>query len=246
MKNPIYIFLSILALLTACQKDGSIQADYSSTGKGGSTARFASSGDYLYTVNQSQLQIFDISNPANPANVANLQIGWGIETIFPYVDKLFIGTQTGMLVYDIKNPQSPEKLSVFEHVYSCDPVVVEGNYAYVTLHSEGNWCGQFSNELQIVDIQNIKNPKLIGNYSMLNPLGLGIDNNLLFICDKGLKVYDVTDKLNIKRLHYFDIEATDVIPYRNILLVIGKNGLYQYRYENDKLNLLSSLLIINQ
>ena len=245
MKNSIYIFLSILALLTACQKDGSIQADYSSTGKGGSTARFASSGDYLYTVNQSQLQIFDISNPTNPANVANLQIGWGIETIFPYEDKLFIGTQTGMLVYDIANPQNPKKLSIFEHIYSCDPVVVEGDYAYVTLHSEDNWCGQFNNELQIIDIQNITQPKLIGTYSMVNPLGLGIDGNLLFVCDKGLKVYDISDKSNIEQLNFFNIEATDVIPYRNILLVIGKNGLYQYIYSGTELKLLSSLLTIN-
>ncbi len=245
MKNSIYIFLSILALLTACQKDGSIQADYSSTGKGGSTARFASSGDYLYTVNQSQLQIFDISNPTNPANVANLQIGWGIETIFPYENKLFIGTQTGMLVYDIANPQNPKKLSIFEHIYSCDPVVVEGDYAYVTLHSEDNWCGQFNNELQIIDIQNITQPKLIGTYSMVNPLGLGIDGNLLFVCDKGLKVYDISDKSNIEQLNFFNIEATDVIPYRNILLVIGKNGLYQYIYSGTELKLLSSLLTIN-
>ena len=245
MKNSIYIFLSILALLTACQKDGSIQADYSSTGKGGSTARFASSGDYLYTVNQSQLQIFDISNPTNPANVANLQIGWGIETIFPYENKLFIGTQTGMLVYDIANPQNPKKLSIFEHIYSCDPVVVEGDYAYVTLHSEDNWCGQFNNELQIIDIQNITQPKLIGTYSMVNPLGLGIDGNLLFVCDKGLKVYDISNKSNIEQLNFFNIEATDVIPYRNILLVIGKNGLYQYIYSGTELKLLSSLLTIN-
>jgi hypothetical protein len=246
MKNLIYLSLLILFLFTACQKDGSIQADYSSTGKGGSTARFASSGDYLYTVNQSQLQVFDISNPTNPVNVANLEIGWGIETIFPYEDKLFIGTQTGMLVYDIADPINPKKLSMFEHVYSCDPVVVEGDYAYVTLHSEDNWCGQFNNELQIIDIQDIKQPKLIGTYNMINPLGLGIDGDILFICDKGLKVYDVSDKLNIKLLHYFDIEAADVIPYRNVLLVIGENGLYQYRYENNQLNLLSSLLTVNQ
>ncbi len=244
MKKSLFSFLSIVLLITACQKDGSIQAD-SSTGKAGSTARFASVGNYLYTVNESQLQIFNIQNPENPFNVANLQIAWGIETIFPYQNRLFIGTQTGMLVYDITNPAKPEKLSMFEHVYSCDPVVVEGNYAYVTLHSEDNWCGQFNNELQIIDIHDISNPKLIGTYPMLNPLGLGIDDSLLFVCDKGLKVYDVSDKQKLKFLNHFNIEANDVIPYKGVLLVIGENGLYQYDYSGDELKLLSSLLTIN-
>ena len=74
---------------------------------------------------------------------------------------------------------------------------------------------------------------------MENPYGLGIDNASLFICEgnKGLKSFDASNPLDIKlQQHFKDINAFDVIPLNNILMVIGKEGLYQYDY-TDKTNL---------
>ena len=101
---------------------------------------------YLYTVNQSAMQLFNIQNPAEPQVGNQDQLGWGIETIFPYKDKLFIGSQTGMHIYDNANPENPMRLSVFQHARVCDPVVVHDDIAYVTLRS-GNQCGGFTNQL---------------------------------------------------------------------------------------------------
>ena len=86
-----------------------------------------------------------------------------------------------MHIYDVSNPASPQKLSVYQHVYSCDPVVVEGDFAYVTLNSLNTWCGRFSNQLDIIDISDLSDPKLIKQYAMESPLGLGIYGNLLFV-----------------------------------------------------------------
>lgn len=244
MKKSLCIFLSILTLVhfTSCSKDSSVQSDASQTGIGGSTARFAIVGNYLYTVNSSDLGVIDITNPGSPNYVSTKRIGFGIETIFPYNDYLFIGAQTGMYIYDISNPTSPNKLSQYEHIYSCDPVVVQGDYAYVTLHSENSWCGRFTDELHIIDISNLNKPELLTIYTMSNPLGLGIDGDNLFVCDKGLKVYDITDKNNIVLKQHFLITAYDVIPYNNLLIVIGDNGLYQYDYSGDDLTLLSTII----
>jgi len=237
----VLIFLVSLVQFTSCSKDASVQSDGSQTGVGGSMARFATVGDYLYTVNSRDLKVIDITNPASPNHVSTKNVGFGIETIFPYRDNLFIGAQTGMYIYDISNPISPQKLSQYEHIYSCDPVVVEDDCAYVTLHSENSWCGRFTDELHIIDVSNLSQPVELKTYAMTNPLGLGIDGSNLFLCDNGLKVYDVSDKTNIVLKQHFSISAYDVIPYNNLLIVIGENGMKQYDYSGDELTLLSTI-----
>ena len=72
---------------------------------------------------------------------------------------------------------------------------------------------------------------------MTSPRGLGIDNKTLFVCDgnDGLKVYNATNVMQIGNnqvAHFSNIQATDVIPFNNRLLMIGEDGLYQYDYSN--------------
>lgn len=219
------------------------------SGKAGSMARFAIVGNYLYVVDVQKLHVFSISSPYSPNELNVTDLGRGdIETIFPYRDKLFIGSQSGMHIYDISSPSSPSFVSTYIHVTTCDPVVVQGNYAYVTLRS-GTACHSEINELQVVDISDMSNPTLTSNYSMYNPHGLGIDNNLLFICDdtEGLKVYDATDVMHIDQhmlKTYGNIQATDVIPNHDILLMVGSGGLYQYSYADpNNITLLSTIPI---
>lgn len=207
-----------------------------STGLSGSMARFAVVGDYLYMVTTSQLIPVNISNPDAPVQGNAQNIGWGIETIFPRGQHLFIGTTTGMLIYSVENPEQPTFVSSFQHANSCDPVVVEGNYAFVTLRN-GTECGGFTNQLEVVNIENLASPRLEYVYPMFNPHGLGIRDNVLFICDgtEGLKVYDASDvsKISSNQLaHFQNIQAFDVIPLYNILLMIGADGLYQYDYSD--------------
>jgi hypothetical protein len=219
--------------------------------KGGSMARFALYQNYLYTVNSYSLQLFNIANPLQPQKANKVFIGQDIETIFPYQDKLFIGSQTGMYIYDNSNPALPKQLSVFQHARACDPVVVEGTTAYVTLRS-GTSCVNTKNQLDVIDIANITAPKLIKSYAMQNPHGVGIDNNVLFVCDGkfGLKVFDATSKTNIDKnmlANFANVSAYDVIPMGNVLLMIGENGLYQYDYSDTKsIKLLSVIPVIKK
>ncbi len=207
------------------------------TGVGGSMARFTISQQHLYTVGSNNLYVFDITNLDKPVPGANMNIGWGIETIFPYGENLFIGTTTGMLIYDTSDPNVPELLSTYSHIMSCDPVVVENDIAYVTLRS-GNACrNDFTNQLDVVDISDLKNPKLLKSYPMTNPHGLGIDNGILFLTEgsAGLKVFDATDKMDIASnmlAYYNEFDAFDVIPYNNTLILIGNDGLFQFDYSD--------------
>ncbi len=222
------------------------------SGIGGSMARFTIVNEKLYTVGTHYLKVFDISALADPVEGAYIEIGWwGIETIFPYENNLFIGAQDGMHIYDISMPESPEFISTFRHVTSCDPVVVQDTLAFVTLRS-GTECQGFTNQLDVIDIRNLYNPNLIRSYPMDNPHGLGIDGEALFICegDFGLKIFNAADIYRIDQnmtKHYSDFHAYDVIPFNDVLMMIGEDGLYQYNYSDlENIELLSHIPIIGE
>ena len=75
-----------------------------SSGIGGSLARFTLAAGHLYVVDESTLRVFDLSTLTQPELVSQVGVGWGIETIFPYGDHLFIGSNTGMFIFDNTNP----------------------------------------------------------------------------------------------------------------------------------------------
>lgn len=212
-------------------------------GQGGSLARFKIVDDYLYAVDENNINIFNIQDAENPKALAPVFAGFQIETIFNLGENLFLGSRIGMYIYSISNPAVPSFVSEFTHGTACDPVVADENYAYVTLRG-GNFCGAAASELLIIDIKNLSNPTLLKSYPMDGPYGLGIKDNKIFICDgnSGLKVYDKTDVMNLKSLNHFkDIQTFDVIPLENNLLMVGDEMLYQYEYLENKISLLSSL-----
>ncbi len=228
----------------------SSQSSDGGNGTSGSTARFVLYGNMLYMIDQARLMAYDISQGGNPIFKSEINTGRVSETLFVYENMLFSGTTTGMVVYSLENPTNPTQISAFNHIRSCDPVVVENNIAYVTLRA-GQTCGGTLSQLDVIDLANIQNPKLIKSYPMQAPYGLGIRNGRLFICDgdAGLKVFNTDDLNNIDQnmtQQSSDINAFDVIPFDNLLLMIGQDGLYQYSYkEGQPLSLLSVISVGN-
>ena len=212
------------------------------SGINGSMSRFGLYDDYLYTIIRDYLSIFDVSGVEPKKEGDNIYIGWNVETIFSYKTNLFFGTPTGMLIYSVENPLKPEFQSSIQHIFGCDPVVVEDDIAYVTIHS-GNNCGQNNNELIIINVSDVKKPEQIVSYTMKNPKGLGIDNGILFVCDDGLKIYKADNPQTImanRLAHYSGMDGFDVIPYDNVLMMIADNGIYQYDYSDlNKIEKLS-------
>jgi hypothetical protein len=234
-EEPIFDFQNIYGGgLWFLASSSSPLTSVSPIGRGGSMARFTLVNDRMYSVSTSSLDVFNVSTPENPVKGAKINLGWNIETIYPFGNKLFIGSQSGMFIYDISNPDAPQAAGQFTHARSCDPVIADNDYAYVTLRS-GTACQGFSNQLEVVRLNNLLNPTLVKTYPMVNPHGLSKDGDLLFICDgsSGVKVYDATDNENLKLVkHIDDFDAYDVITFNQVALIIGKNGLYQYSYTN--------------
>ena len=203
-------------------------------GISGSMARFVTVSNYLYAVSTSSLMVYDISNASDPQKGNHLQIGWNIETIFPFANNLFIGSRSGMFIFSISDPSNPQQLSNYQHVSSCDPVISDGDYAFVTLRS-GTACEGFVNQLDVLNITDILHPQLVKTYEMHNPHGLGKDGNTLFICDgtDGVKIYNAEDVLNISLIHQIkNLNAYDVIPWEGRLVVTAEDGIHQYDYSD--------------
>ncbi|REG81361.1 LVIVD repeat-containing protein [Algoriphagus antarcticus] len=221
-----------------------------SYGTGGSMARFTLSNSHLYAVDESTLRVFDVETPADPTFVKPIDLGWGIETIFPFQDKLFIGSNNGMHIYDASTPNSPTRMAVYEHVQACDPVVVNADFAFVTLRN-GNACWNGVNELQVIDIKDLYQPKLKKAYSMLNPHGLGLAGDYLYIAEgtHGLKSFNVSDVMAIdqNQLEFLTSQkSVDLIPGPKSLIVIGPDGVCQFDYSNpSKLKKLSCIQVKN-
>jgi hypothetical protein len=256
-KNALRLFLGLLLLttplLTSCTQGSesvvSGREINTRVGKTGSLARFQIVGDYLYALSANSLHVYGIKDPASITFQNSVDVGFGIETLFAQSGLLYIGSQTGMQIYDITDRTNPIKSAEISHIRSCDPVVVEGNLAYVTLRSGGASCWGGNNELQIFDVQDPRAPVKLKTFPMANPYGLGIDGDKLFICDgyAGLKVYKVGEDHSIALVERVDgLETYDVISGTGtgkILILIAKDGLYQYDYGVSPMRQLSLIKI---
>jgi len=232
----------MLSIISSCSSDSSDSVMSSSEsvtdGKGGSLATFALKGDYLYTVDNSDLNVYIITDIKDPVQVNTINVGFDIETLFSYKDFLYIGSRTGMFIYGLDQPEFPKELSSVRHFTACDPVIANDTHAFVTLMG-GRQCGNDLNVLQIYDIANITNPILISSRNLTAPQGIGLYGNYLFVCDDEIKVFDITDPKDSKLVTSVNKNAFDVIITGDLLIAIGETGLYQFMLAPDSNNGIS-------
>lgn len=231
--------LIAMSLLVSCSYDSAKDIGLDSdNGVGGSTARFTLVGDYLYVVNDTELRAFDVSNERDPVQKSVTNMGWGIETIFGFQDKLFIGSQWGMQIYDITNDGSPEYVSDYTHTTSCDPVIANEDYAYVTIRS-GLGCNNWrfaANQLITLNIENIQSPFATDEYQMLNPRGLAFYKGDLYVGegDNGLKQFSLADPAHPELIAFYEnIPANDMIVVGETMIITSSDGLYQFGQVSD-------------
>lgn len=218
-----------------------------SVGIGGSMARFTTIGDQLFVLSDHQLEVVDISRAADPQSIGTVPVSFVAETLFPFQDYLFIGTSNGMHIYSVSD-HLPEHISTMAHIQSCDPVITDGDYAYVTLRG-GTTCGGFTNQLEAYDVKNVFSPSLIREYPMLQPHGLTKVNQDLYVCEGpyGWKKLDASEPDNVSTTYFNEKHhAFDVIyTFQNTLIFIGEDGLYQYDISPEVPVLISKVNIVN-
>ena len=237
---PVYYGYESMSMDKSYNSWGGVSASSgvsgSTYGVGGSMARFGLYKNMLYIVNQNSLLTFKL-NSASEATLLNTGfVNWNVETLFISDNHLFLGTQNGMIVESLDVPESPVQIGSFSHITACDPVVIKGDLAFVTLKGGTTCNGGNVNRLDVIQMSNnYEKFTLLMSYPMAGPQGLGIDDDLLFICDgdAGLKIYDSSDPLAITQhliASFPSINAYDVIPMNNYLFMIGEKGFMLYDY----------------
>ncbi len=238
LEDGVYFALSNTQVDRSTASAGTGQPE--TVGQGGSLARFTIAKGMLYAVDESSLRTFSLANPTVPEFIGISNLDYGIETIFPQGDHLYIGANNGLHIYSVETPTEPEYLSTFAHVRSCDPVVVQGDLAYVTMWGGSN-CGNQGDQLMVVDVSDPRKPTLVQETPMENSHGLGIDGNRLFLAagDKGVRVYSLLDDGRLGPLLHqatgFNAKDVIVLPSQQRLIAFGweQAGIEQYDYTED-------------
>jgi len=253
----LIILLSSFLLLVNCSGDQNLSesSDNSNGTLSGSYANILAIENFLYLISDSDIITYDINTGSEPKEINRQNLGFGVESLFHRGGILFIGSQTALHIYDISSSGIPFELSttdyqLFQDFCSSDPVVTNDSLAYVTLSTQiTRACERANvNELRFYDIKDINEPTLVGRYPMIEPKGLGLDNEILFVCEKsnGLKILNVKDISKVEELYHFDgFEAFDVIPRAGLLLVIGPENLYQFDYTDlSDIKLISEISLL--
>lgn len=233
-KFPSAVLLTSVLLIAGCNENGTGSSAVESgvTGTGGSTARMIISGDYLYAIAGSNVQLLDISTPASPTPWTQVQIDWDIQTLFPYGDYLLVGAADGMHILDNTDPASPEYVGDFQHARAVDPVVAQNGVAYVTLKVDTTQpANGIANQMNVIDITDVTQPVLLDTVAMQGPEGLSVSGDRLYVCDDiaGLKIFDVSSPAQPVILDSIAVvDCSDVIATTERLYVINDDGLAQY------------------
>lgn len=246
MRSVNFILFAFLAVVLGCTDD-TTAASENSVGQGGSMTRFAIHEDHLYAVSDQKLVVYNIGGGAFEKK-NEVTVGWNIETLFARYPYLYMGSTDAMYIYSIDDPEVPAYVFRYSHIRSCDPVVVQGNRAYVTMRN-GSACNQGTNALEILDISDPDNTKLVKNYPMQSPHGLGVSGNFLFLCEgeNGFKVFDITHEENIELIrHSTEFFAYDVIVRDSWIAVTGEDGIFQFQYpdQEDVIKFVSKIPVL--
>jgi hypothetical protein len=224
LMKKIHIISALILLVAAgCSKNSS---DVAASSANGSLTRFITTGNYLYVVDNSSLKAYNISTPSTPVFKSGTTVGFSIQTILPYQDKLFIGSANAMYIYSISNPEQPKLLS--ETVYFVrgrDPIVALDSVAYSTVRGATGFGGV----LNIFNIKNASQPVLVGREGMSSPYGLGVKDSALYVCDgaAGLKLFNISRPFQPVNRGSFGIPEPvyDVIAQGNTLICYIQGGI---------------------
>jgi hypothetical protein len=210
------------------------------------TARMVVDGDYLYAIVNKYLHAVDLSG-ALPEKVQERVFLDNVGTFVAHQNQLYLGTAMGLAIYSLSDPQHPTYAAQIPPLFGCNPIAVANDRLYASTRS-GNYCGQGSNALVVVDLRNSTQPQTLASYDLSYPNGLRVDDDgLLFVCDDGLKLFRVGPEQTTSAMpigHFPTIHGYDVLPLGgHVLMVIAEDALYQCDYADGVLRLLSVIAL---
>lgn len=243
-----YLGVIFIVLIFACEGDGSdFSPELGGTGVGGSLAKFTISNNQVIVLNGNEVKQYDILPDGQLSEKNTLQIFGQLETIFPYADKILIGSSNAVYFLEFDSEGLLSLLSTYDHLTACDPVVASNGIAFSTLKVSDCRAGT-DDFLEAIDISDISNPQVLRVYDTQSPFGLAIKGSFLFVCEKGgLTMYSFSPEGNLVEMDFMTIEGAvplDIIVNNTYLIVRTDLGIYNIRYSDTELGeVLGSLTI---
>lgn len=176
-------------------------------------AALVTNGHFLYTVEGSQLTIFDISNPSEltkTGSVAGLSGAGDIKVAGNYAYIVLTAGGNGFTIVDISDKSDPKVVAtITDAVKLKNPACVDvlGKYAFISV--SGVPPTTLNGAMTVIDISdptnpfiastidNVKYTNALGIYALGNYVYMG-SNDTLLASDSRLIIFDVTDPLNPK------------------------------------------------
>lgn len=224
MKKQIIFLMTIVLFLSSCSIDGGDFGDTSygdSNSINGSTSRFATYKNVMYTLDFNKIKIFSIDNPSDPILQNELTINDELETITIYQNHIYVGARRGVYAVDITNPLNPIVSSSIEHWIAKDPVAITGKYIYSTTRDFN------TGRLTIYEDRTNGNFIERNTIAIDQPYGIGIKDDFLFVCDdrNGIIIFNITNRENpLEVATYPSITSPrDVIILGDIMICSAKN-----------------------
>jgi len=149
------------------------------------------------------LHVLDISNPANPESIGSVKIS-GCESIVASAGSLvyvscIIANRFELQVIDV-NLLTTKTIGRVENRGETWGVSVSGSAAYVLSNYSAAYvlsAADWHHSLQVVDISNPLNPKIIGSIDTPGPAnGISVSGSIVYVATSGLQMIDVSNPTN--------------------------------------------------
>ncbi|MEO0468841.1 MAG: hypothetical protein AAF206_04405 [Bacteroidota bacterium] len=183
----------------------------------GSMSCITMKGDYLYAINGEGLLSFRARITDLPVEFISGQPVPEVETIWEQGEYLYMGTKRGMFIYSLEDRSKPLYESFVPHIRARDPVVVQGDYAYVTTRAEQG-IRRSRNELIINNVADVSNPFQVKRIPLSQPRGLSVKGKSLAVCEgtDGIRFFLLTDPGTPKEVAHFSFPNEELLVYEVI------------------------------
>ncbi|NQT62028.1 MAG: T9SS type A sorting domain-containing protein [Candidatus Marinimicrobia bacterium] len=149
------------------------------------------SGDYLYVIEDPNIHIIDISDPANPQIVSTWYEGSAL-TSYVVGHLLFVGGNPDIQILDISNPSNPELVGTLDGLpWVPFDIKIQGRFAYVVNRGGGFW---------IIDIADPTSPETVSGLEIFDyAWRLDVSGKYAYIADRytgQVRIIDISDPTN--------------------------------------------------
>jgi hypothetical protein len=184
-------------------------------------------GDYAYLANGLGIEVVSISDLLNPVLLGSYHSPGFASAVDLQGNYVYAATDSGLEILLVSNPRQPDFMG--RHSASCRHVIIDGPIAYTTWGGTGTY-------LNVIDIQNIYQPSLLGRVVQWGQNDFALADTLVFSSAgyAGLGVISVADSSRPLILNNLlpDSATTEAVAIGgNTAFVGGSNVLNVYDAE---------------